>query len=94
MEDFKKYKDDKRQSDAEVEALQLLWSGTIRTFLPNQKTIADWLRLGGYAEVTRAINDTIRLWIKYNGNLRPGQLLRYTEQQITKSLLRKTAVPA
>jgi hypothetical protein len=89
MDEFKKFKDDARQTDAEVDSLRLLWSRTIRTFTPDKRQFAAWLRLAGYAETTRAINDTIRLHIKYEATrpLAPGQMIRFMEQCISKAML-------
>ena len=47
MDDFQKFKTDSRQTDAEVDSLRLLWSGTIRTYVPEERQFAGWLRLAG-----------------------------------------------
>ena len=43
----------------------------------------------GYTEVFRAVNDTIRLHIKYEATrpLKPGQLIRYMDQCLSKAML-------
>lgn len=89
MDDFQKFKTDSRQTDAEVDSLRLLWSGTIRTYVPEERQFAAWLRIAGYTEVFRAVNDTIRLHIKYEATrpLKPGQLIRYMDQCLSKAML-------
>jgi hypothetical protein len=94
MDEFKQFRDDTRQTDAEVDSLRLLWSGTIRTYLPEKRQFVGWLSLVGYTEVFRAVNDTIRLHIKYEATrpLKPGQLIRYMDQCLTKTMLLNKAV--
>ena len=89
MDEFKKFRHDSRQTDAEVDSLRLLWSGTIRNYLPEKRQFAAWLGLAGYTEVFRAVNDTIRLFIKYEATrpLKPGQLIRYMDQCLSKAML-------
>jgi len=88
MEDqLKKYRDDSRQTEAEVGVLQLLWDGTIRTFSPNPRQFAAWLGLIGYVETTRNINDVHRQFIRREGMMLPGELIRYMDRLVTRTLL-------
>ena len=88
MEDqFQKVKSDQRQTEAEVGALQMLWDGTIRTFSPNPRQFAGWLRLIGYVETTRNINDVHRQFIRREGMMLPGELIRYMDRLVTRTLL-------
>jgi hypothetical protein len=91
MDEFNKFAIDSRQLDAEVDSLRLLWHGTIRTFVPEKQQFAAWLRFAGYTEAYRAINDTIRLHIKYEPTrpLKEGQLIRFMDQCLTKAMLKK-----
>jgi hypothetical protein len=84
---LKKYRDDSRQTEAEVGALQLLWDGTIRTFSPNARQFVGWLRLIGYVETTRNINDVHRQFIRREGLMLPGELIGYMDRLVTRTLL-------
>jgi hypothetical protein len=88
MEDqLKKYRGDSRQTEAEVGALQMLWDGTIRTFSPNPRLFAAWLGLIGYVETTRNINDVHRQFIRREGMMLPGELIRYMDRLVAQTLL-------
>jgi hypothetical protein len=88
MEDqFQKVKSNQRQTEAEVGALKMLWDGTIRTFSPNPRQFAGWLRLIGYVEMTRNINDVHGQFIRREGMMLPGELIRYMDRLVTRTLL-------
>ena len=88
MEDqLKKHRDDPRQTEAEVGAIKLLWDGTIRTFSPSPRQFAGWLRLIGYVETTRNINDVHRQFIRREGMMLPGELIGYMDRLVTRTML-------
>ena len=89
----KNYRADSRQTEAEVGALQLLWDGTIRTFSPNPHQLAGWLRLIGYVETTRNINDVHRQFIRREGMMLPGELIRYMDRLVARTLLSQQKAP-
>jgi hypothetical protein len=89
MENYKQALHTRNQIDAEIEALQLLWSGTIRTFTPNRKHFNGWLRLVGYVEVTRAVNDVARQFIQRNGAMLPGQLISMMDRRVSDTIIRQ-----
>lgn len=81
----------RNQINAEIDSLRLLWSGTVRTFTPDIMQFAAWLRMVGYTEVTRAVNDVARFFIKREGVLLPGQLIRAMDRNVTHAMLRQKA---
>jgi hypothetical protein len=90
---LKKYRADSRQTEAEVGALQLLWDGTIRTFSPNPRQFAGWLRLIGYVETTRNINGVHRQFIRREGMMLPGELIGYMDRLVARTLLSQQTAP-
>ena len=58
----------RNQSSAEVDALRLLWGGTMKQFTPEARRFETWLRLIGYVETTRNINDVHRQFIRREGH--------------------------
>ena len=84
---LKNYRADSRQTEAEVGTLQLLWDGTIRTFSPNPRLFAAWLGLIGYVETTRNINDVHRQFIRREGMMLPGELIRYMDRLVARTLM-------
>jgi hypothetical protein len=88
MEDqYQKLKSDQRQTDAEVGAIQLLWDGTIRTFSPTPRQFAGWLRFVGYVETIRNVNAVHRQFIRREGMMLPGELIRYMDRLVTRTML-------
>jgi len=78
---------DRNQTSAEVGALRLLWGGTIKQFTPEARSFEEWLRLIGYVETTRNINAVHRQFIKRDGMMLPGQLIRYMDRLVAQTLL-------
>jgi hypothetical protein len=78
---------DRKQSSAEVDALRLLWGGTMKHFTPEVRRFEEWLRLIGYVEMYRNINDVHRQFIRREGTMVPGQLIRYMDHLVTRTLL-------
>jgi hypothetical protein len=79
MEDqYQKIKSDQRQTEAEVGAIKLLWDGTIRTFSPSPRQFAGWLRL---------VNDVHRQFIRREGMMLPGELIRYMDRLVARTLM-------
>jgi hypothetical protein len=77
----------RNQSSAEVDALRLLWGGTMKQFTPEVRRFEAWLRLIGYVETTRNINDVHRQFIRREGMMLPGELIRYMDRLVTRTLL-------
>ena len=78
---------ERNQSSAEVDALRLLWGGTMKQFTPEVRRFETWLRLIGYVETTRNINDVHRQFIRREGMMLPGELIRYMDRLVTRRLL-------
>jgi hypothetical protein len=77
----------RNQSSAEVDALRLLWGGTMKQFTPEARRFETWLRLIGYVETTRNINDVHRQFIRREGMMLPGELIGYMDRLVTRTLL-------
>jgi hypothetical protein len=77
----------RNQSSAEVDALMLLWGGTMKQFTPEVRRFETWLRLIGYIETTRNINDVHRQFIRREGMMLPGELIGYMDNLVTRTLL-------
>jgi hypothetical protein len=78
---------DRKQSSAEVDALRLLWGGTMKQFTPDLRRFDTWLGLIGYVEMTRNINAVHRQFIRREGMMLPGELIRYMDQLVARTLL-------
>ncbi len=77
----------RNQSSAEVEALRILWGGTMKHFTPEARSFETWLRLIGYVETTRNINDVHRQFIRLHGMMLPGELICYMNRLVARTLL-------
>lgn len=71
-----------KQMEAEVDVLQLLWSGTVKSFTPERWRFNRWLRVIGYVETIHCINQTIRVFIRCHGLMFPSQLIRCMENAV------------
>jgi hypothetical protein len=83
----------RNQSSAEVDALRLLWGGTMKQFTPEARRFETWLRLIGYVETTRNINDVHRQFIRREGMMLPGELIGYMDRLVTRTLLSQQKAP-
>jgi hypothetical protein len=77
----------RNQSSAEVEALRILWGGTMKHFTPEARRFETWLQLIGYVETTRNINDVHRQFIRLHGMMLPGELIRYMDRLVARTLM-------
>ena len=77
----------RNQNSAEVDALRLLWGGTMKHFTPEHRKFETWLGLIGYAEMFRNINDVHRQFIRCHGMMLPGELIRYMDHLVARTLL-------
>jgi hypothetical protein len=77
----------RNQRSAEVDALRLLWGGTMKHFTPKARTFETWLGLIGYAGMFRNINDVHRQFIRLGGMMLPGELIRYMDHLVARTLL-------
>ena len=77
----------RNQCSAEVDALRLLWGGTMKNFTPEAARFEKWLRLIGYIEMFRNINDVHRQFIRREGMMLPGELIRYMDGLVAHTLL-------
>jgi hypothetical protein len=77
----------RNQSSAEVDALRLLWGGTMKQFTPEVRRFETWLRLIGDIETTRNINDVHRQFIRQQGMMLPGELIGYMDRLVARTLL-------
>ncbi len=77
----------RNQSSAEVDSLRLLWSGTMKQFTPEDRRFETWLRLVGYVETVRNINDVHRQFIRREGLMLPGELIRCMDRLVAQTLL-------
>ena len=68
---------ERNQSSAEVDSLKLLWGGTMKQFTPEARRFEMWLI--GYVETTRNINEVHRQFIRREGMMLPGELIRYMD---------------
>jgi len=68
---------ERNQSSAEVDSLKLLWGGTMKQFTREARRFEMWLI--GYVETTRNINDVHRQFIRREGMMLPGELIRYMD---------------
>lgn len=73
-----------KQAHAEVEALRNLWVRLIPGCTPTMDAVSTWLSIAGYVKVARAIHATERLNRKYEGHLKPSQLIQFVKQQLAK----------
>jgi hypothetical protein len=73
-----------KQAHAEIEALRNLWMRVIPGCTPTMDTVSTWLAISGYVKVARAIHATERLNKKYEGRLKPSQLIQFVKQQLAK----------
>jgi len=78
---------DRQQSSAEVDALRLLWGGTMKQFTPEARRFEAWLGLVGYTDMFRNINDVHRQFIRRHGMMLPGELIRYMNHLVARTLL-------
>jgi hypothetical protein len=88
MESYEQGIRHRKQTESEIDVLQLLWGGTMKNFTPERRRFNDWLELVGYTETTRCINDTTRAFIRYHGLMFPGQLVRYMNHAVNRTLIR------
>jgi hypothetical protein len=77
----------RNQSSAEVEALRILWGGIMKHFTPEARRFETWLRLIGYVETTRSISDVHRQFIRLHGMMLPGELIRYMDRLVARTLM-------
>ncbi len=73
-----------KQTHAEIEALRNLWVRVIPGCTPTMDAVSTWLSIAGYVKVARAIHATERLNLKYEGHLKPSQLIQFVKQQLAK----------
>ena len=78
---------DRNQTAAEVDALRCLWGGTMKHFTPEARRFEAWLRLIGYVETTRNVNTVHRQFVKREGRMLPGELIRYMDRLVAQTLL-------
>ena len=78
--------DTTRQITAEIETLRRLWSAAIPHAAPSPDAIDVWLQRLTFFEVGKCIHAVQRLHQKYEGKLKPWQLLKYMEQCVNKAL--------
>ena len=84
---YKQEIENRNQCSAEVEALRLLWGGTMKHFTPETRRFETWLGLIGYTEMFRNINDVHRQFIRRHGMMLPGELIRYMDGLVARTLL-------
>jgi hypothetical protein len=77
----------RNQCSAEVEALRSLWGGTMKHFTPESRRFETWLGLIGYVEMFRNINDVHRQFVRRRGLMLPGELIRYMDRLVARTLL-------
>lgn len=77
----------RNQCSAEVDALRLLWGGTMKHFTPDARRFEEWLRLIGYVEMFRNINDVHRQFIRRQAMMLPGELIRYMDCLVARTLV-------
>ncbi len=70
------------QTKAEIDALELLWSGTMRNFTPERKRFTVWRQLVGYVETTHCINQTGSEFIRCRNLMYPNQLIRFMDRAV------------
>jgi len=73
-----------KQAHAEAEALRKLWTTVIPGCTPTMDAISAWLSIAGYVKVVRVVHATERLNQKYEGQLKPSQLIQFVKQQLAK----------
>src|SRR5215472_8981389 len=87
QDDYQQQIQHRNQCSSEVDALRLLWGGTMKTFTPEVRRFEEWLRLIGYVEMYRNINDVHRQFIRREGMMLPGDLIRYMDGLVAHTLL-------
>lgn len=87
QDDYQQQIQRRNQCSAEVDALRLLWGGTMKNFTPEVRRFEEWLRLIGYVEMYRNINDVHRQFIRREGMMLPGELIRYMDGLVAQTLL-------
>lgn len=88
MEAYKEAVRRAKQIEAEIDALQLLWRGTMNTFTPERKRFDDWLQMIGYAETNRCINEATCEFIRCQGLMFPRQLITFMDRAVTRASIR------
>jgi hypothetical protein len=74
------------QTTVEIETLRQLWSTVIPGAAPSPEAIDVWLQRLTFFEIGKCIHATQRLHKKYEGKLKPWQLLTYMEHCVNKAL--------
>lgn len=88
MATYKELVGQRKQTEAEIDALQLLWSGMIKRFTPERKRFDAWLQTVGYVETIHCINQTGQQFIRDRGLTFPNQTLRYMDCAVNRTLIR------
>ena len=83
-----------KQVEAELAALQFLWTGMIRAFTPERRRFERWLDLIGYVETVHCVNASANEFIRNHGLMLPGQLIRFMDRAVIRVLRKKKAEQA
>ena len=59
----------------------------MKHFTPEARKFETWLCLIGYVEMFRNINDVQRQFIRRHGMMLPGELIRYMDGLVARTLL-------
>ena len=74
-----------QQASSDAGALRSLWISLIPICTPTFDATHGWLTQLPYFEVAKCIHATQRLHRKYEGKLKPWQLLKFMEQCVNKA---------